>query len=55
MSEQPEFFSYTRQEFVDEFVHPTTARPWRPRVRGELLPPVPKALGPVLIALTVVC
>jgi hypothetical protein len=22
MSEQPEFFSYTRDEFIDEFVHP---------------------------------
>lgn len=22
MSEQPEFFTYTRDEFVDEFVHP---------------------------------
>ncbi len=22
MSEQPEFFTYTRDEFLDEFVHP---------------------------------
>ena len=22
MSEEPEFFSYTREEFLDEFVHP---------------------------------
>lgn len=22
MSEQPEFFTYTRDEFIDEFVHP---------------------------------
>jgi hypothetical protein len=22
MSEQPQFFSYTREEFLDEFVHP---------------------------------
>ena len=22
MSEQPEFFTYTRDEFMDEFVHP---------------------------------
>ena len=22
MSEQPEFFTYTREEFLDEFVHP---------------------------------
>jgi hypothetical protein len=22
MSEEPEFFTYTREEFLDEFVHP---------------------------------
>jgi hypothetical protein len=37
MSEQPEFFTYTREEFLDEFVHPgdraavEDARQRRPR------------------------
>jgi hypothetical protein len=26
MSEEPEFFSYTRDEFLDEFVHPDYIR-----------------------------
>ena len=34
MSEEPEFFTYTREEFLDEFVHPTTGRPWRKPASG---------------------
>ena len=29
MSEQPEFFTYTRDEFLDEFVHPDDRAPSR--------------------------
>jgi hypothetical protein len=36
MSEQPEFYTYTRDEFMEEFVHPTTAQPYRTHVRSEL-------------------
>ena len=34
MSEQPQFFSYTREEFLDEFVHPDD-RPARRHLRSR--------------------
>ncbi len=52
MSEQGEFFTYTREEFVDEFVHPDDlpavqeTRDMRaPKVRAEYLTEMRKKAG----------
>jgi hypothetical protein len=52
MSEQPEFFTYTREEFLDEFVHPDDraavedARQRRTlKVRAEYLTEMRKKAG----------
>jgi DNA-binding XRE family transcriptional regulator len=52
MSEQPEFFTYTRDEFIDEFVHPDDrpaveeARQKRTlQIRGEYLTEMRKKVG----------
>jgi hypothetical protein len=35
MSKEAEFFTSTREEFVDEFVHPDDQRPWRKPASDE--------------------
>ena len=57
MSEEPEFFSYTREEFLDEFVHPDDrpaveeARQRRAlQVRAEYLTEMRKNVPGVLAA-----
>ena len=52
MSEEPEFFTYTREEFLDEFVHPDdrpTVEEARQRralqVRAEYLTEMRKKAG----------